>query len=271
MNYPVGSNSGSRWRVRWVASPRLMLLDEPFSALDAGLREATRQSVARVLREAGIATVLVTHDQVEALSFAEKVGVLREGRMVQFGPPQEVYSFPADRDTASLLGDAILLPAHLGDGWVDCALGRIPARVSGRRGTGEIMLRPEQVRLVPEASPPPTSSDPSACHARVMAVEFGGSARAVMLSLKGTQTGPKPALAQANVAERLFNLRTSAMDAPAAGDRGPHCRHRSSPRVCRSRTDRTADGRLEQRGGQIERGEPGQFSSAAMTSVLANV
>ena len=124
--------------------------------------------------------------------------------MVQFGPPPEVYLFPADRDTASLLGDAILLPAHLGDGWVDCALGRIPARISGpRQGTGEIMLRPEQVRLVPEASSGHQLRSigmPRGRHGRGV----GGSVWRRYAKSQGEHKGRKPALAQANVAERLF-------------------------------------------------------------------
>ena len=69
--------------------PRLMLLDEPFSALDTGLRDTMRRTVARVLRAAGTTAILVTHDQAEALSFADQVAVLRQGRLVQFGPPRD--------------------------------------------------------------------------------------------------------------------------------------------------------------------------------------
>ena len=75
-----------------------MLLDEPFSALDAGLREHMRRAVARLLDAARITAVLVTHDQAEALSFADQVAVLRDGRLVQAGTPQELYFRPRQRN-----------------------------------------------------------------------------------------------------------------------------------------------------------------------------
>jgi iron(III) transport system ATP-binding protein len=126
--------------------PRLMLLDEPFSALDTGLRAATRKAVGDVLRAEGIATLLVTHDQAEALAFADKVAVMRAGRLMQFGPPREVYGRPVDPATATFLGEAIILPARIGGGYADCALGRLPAdAANGFAGQATIMLRPEQI------------------------------------------------------------------------------------------------------------------------------
>ncbi len=151
--------------------PRLMLLDEPFSALDAGLRESTRRSVGRVLGDAGVTTILITHDQVEALSFADQVAVLRGGRLIQSGPPREVYLRPRDRETALFLGDAVLLPALVSNGSADCALGRIPTAASSESERAEIMLRPEQLRLLPVASVP--GSD--VCRGLVTSVEFGGT------------------------------------------------------------------------------------------------
>ncbi|BAS07244.1 fe(3+) ions import ATP-binding protein FbpC 1 [Arthrobacter sp. Hiyo4] len=74
--------------------PELMLLDEPFSALDAGLRVATRRAVAKVLNKAGVTTILVTHDQAEALSFADQVAVMRGGKLAQIGNPFVVYTRP---------------------------------------------------------------------------------------------------------------------------------------------------------------------------------
>ena len=159
--------------------PRLMLLDEPFSALDTGLRENMRKAVARVLQNAGITTVLVTHDQAEALSFADQVAVLREGRLVQAGTPQALYLSPRDRETATFLGDAILLPAELGDGFADCALGRIETETNGRRGRAEIMLRPEQLRFSAIAD----LGSATLCAGNVLDVEFGGAVCTVTLAL----------------------------------------------------------------------------------------
>jgi iron(III) transport system ATP-binding protein len=93
--------------------PQLMLLDEPFSALDTGLRAAMRKMVAQLLGEAGITAILVTHDQAEALSFADQLAVMRQGRLVQAGSPQQLYSQPVDEATALFLGEAVILPAHI--------------------------------------------------------------------------------------------------------------------------------------------------------------
>src|SRR5262249_52870972 len=93
--------------------PRLMLLDEPFSALDTGLRASTRKAVARLLRAARVTTILVTHDQQEALSFADQVAVLDGGRLLQVGTPRELYLCPRNPMVAEFMGDAIVLPARL--------------------------------------------------------------------------------------------------------------------------------------------------------------
>ncbi|MBZ5763471.1 MULTISPECIES: ABC transporter ATP-binding protein [Rhizobium] len=159
--------------------PKLMLLDEPFSALDTGLRENMRKAVARVLQTAGITAILVTHDQAEALSFADQVAVLRGGQLVQAGPPQSLYLRPVDRETATFLGDALLLPADLGEGFADCVLGRIVTDAPAQSGPSEIMLRPEQLHLsLAEGAP-----DGTGCRGTVDDIEFGGALCTVTLRL----------------------------------------------------------------------------------------
>ncbi|CAM5775488.1 Fe(3+) ions import ATP-binding protein FbpC [Labrys miyagiensis] len=158
--------------------PRLMLLDEPFSALDTGLRESTRKAVASLLEAEGVTTILVTHDQTEALSFAHQVAVLSEGRLAQAGPPHDLYRRPRDRRTALFLGEAVLMKGEAGVGWVDCALGRLPAGTHGHRGMVEIMLRPEQIKFTPVEQ----DAD-QGCLARVVEIEFGGALRAVTVEL----------------------------------------------------------------------------------------
>lgn len=127
--------------------PELMLLDEPFSALDAGLRVATRRAVAKVLSEAGVTTILVTHDQAEALSFADQVAVMRGGQLAQIGNPFVVYTRPADRATAEFLGDAVILDAWMEGSLATCSLGGIPVRRPPAQGRVQLMLRPEQIRI----------------------------------------------------------------------------------------------------------------------------
>ena len=125
--------------------PALMLLDEPFSALDTGLRASTRKAVAALLSDAGVTTLIVTHDQEEALSIADQVAVMRDGRFTKVGTPQAVYREPNDRFTAEFLGDCVLLPCTVADGVATSALGRLPVRGSVPDGGGTLMLRPEQL------------------------------------------------------------------------------------------------------------------------------
>lgn len=127
--------------------PEVMLLDESFSALDAGLRVATRRTVGAVLRDAGITTVLVTHDQAEALSFADQVAVMRDGRLAQVDSPLEVYTRPVDRATAEFLGDAVMLEAWADGATATCSLGSVPLAPTTHRGRVQLMLRPEQIRV----------------------------------------------------------------------------------------------------------------------------
>jgi len=153
--------------------PRLMLLDESFSALDAGLRVATRRTVAQVLNDARITTVLVTHDQAEALSFADQVAVIRDGILAQVDSPLTVYTRPADRATAEFLGDAVLL-----DAWVDgtvatCSLGRVRVAQPPCQGRCQLMLRPEQIRL----------DDTSPVRGVVLDMEYFGPETTVRLQL----------------------------------------------------------------------------------------
>ncbi|MDK4705048.1 ABC transporter ATP-binding protein [Rhizobium sp. CNPSo 4062] len=181
--------------------PRLMLLDEPFSALDTGLRENMRKAVARVLQIAGITAVLVTHDQAEALSFADQVAVLREGRLIQAGTPQALYLSPRDRETALFLGDAIVLSAELDNGSAKCVLGQIAVDADNRQGRTDIMLRPEQLRL--EAID--ESGAGAACIGKVTEIEFGGAVCAVTV-----------VLSNANGSETL-NIKSSGVGLPEVG------------------------------------------------------
>ena len=169
--------------------PRLMLLDEPFSALDTGLRAATRKAVAQLLTSAGITTILVTHDQSEALSFADQVAVMRAGQLVQVGTPMALYLHPHDPATARFLGETIVLPAQLAQGWADCALGRIAVNQPGHQGAAQIMLRPEQLQLT---EVPRQSVDGLACFGEVTDIDFGGPVCVVSVRLRGAAASDTP-------------------------------------------------------------------------------
>lgn len=152
-HWPHEISGGQQQRVALARAlaqqPALMLLDEPFSALDTGLRASTRKATADLLAEAGVASILVTHDQNEALSFASQVAVMRQGRFTQVGTPFEVYSQPVDEATALFLGDALVLPAQLSAGRARCTLGELPTDNPQANGQGRVMLRPEQVLITP--------------------------------------------------------------------------------------------------------------------------
>nr|WP_202884936.1 ABC transporter ATP-binding protein [Actinopolymorpha cephalotaxi] len=133
--------------------PSIVLLDEPFSALDPELRMATREAVAAALAHERATVVLVTHDRAEALSFADQVAIMHDGRLTQVGPPADVYRAPLDRRSAVSLGEACFLPGVLDNGVVTCALGALPVPDAAGSGPCEVLLRPEQLRLgEPDAS-----------------------------------------------------------------------------------------------------------------------
>ncbi|MFN2565887.1 MAG: ABC transporter ATP-binding protein, partial [Gemmatimonadaceae bacterium] len=99
-----------------VIEPRVLLLDEPLSNLDPTLREATRDELRAMLRRLGVTALFVTHDQEDAFAIADRVAVLREGRLLQVGAPEELYERPASRPVAEFIGRATLLPAEwIGD------------------------------------------------------------------------------------------------------------------------------------------------------------
>jgi iron(III) transport system ATP-binding protein len=154
-HWPHEISGGQQQRVALARAlaqePVLMLLDEPFSALDTGLRAATRKTTADLLAHAGVASILVTHDQHEALSFASQIAVIREGRFTQVGSPAEVYSQPVDEATALFLGDALMLSAQVNNGFAHCDLGVIPVSHPQLSGERRVMLRPEQIVISPDS------------------------------------------------------------------------------------------------------------------------
>ena len=133
--------------------PDVLCLDEPFSALDASLRTRLRGEVREVLARTGTTTILVTHDQEEALSIADRVAVVRDGRVVQVDTPGDLYGHPADLDTARFVGEAVELQAQaVADDRVSCALGEVTVTPSTGAGPGTLVLRPEQLAVAPEGS-----------------------------------------------------------------------------------------------------------------------
>ncbi len=151
---PVQLSGGQQQRVALgralVFNPSALLLDEPLSALDAATRTTMRDEIRRIQREHGIASLLITHDQDEALSLADRVVVMRDGRIVQDAPPRAIYDAPADAFVANFVGRANLLDATVaGPDAVDTAIGRL---LTGEHGcaTGaamRLLVRPERIEI----------------------------------------------------------------------------------------------------------------------------
>ncbi|WP_129662522.1 ABC transporter ATP-binding protein [Phytoactinopolyspora endophytica] len=141
--------------------PAVLLLDEPFSNLDAALRTRVRTEMHQLLAELGITTIFVTHDQEEAFVLGDDVAVIRDGRIVQHGPPTAVYACPADRWVAEFVGDANLVEGSLSGTFVATVLGRFPvscvmpadaleARSEPRPEAVDVLVRPESLLLTPD-------------------------------------------------------------------------------------------------------------------------
>lgn len=147
--YPHQLSGGQQQRVALARAlapkPRLLLLDEPFSGLDADLRQQLAQDVAAILRTEQIAALLVTHDQQEAFVLADQIGVLSAGRLLQWDTPLNLYHQPVSAAVAAFVGDSHWLTATVDQhGIAHCALGSQAVRMAA--GTYQLLLRPEDVR-----------------------------------------------------------------------------------------------------------------------------
>jgi iron(III) transport system ATP-binding protein len=147
---PFELSGGQQQRVALARAlapkPDLILLDEPFSNLDAGLRGQVRAEVRQILRRVGATVIFVTHDQEEALSLADEVAVMMDGRLVQVDTPHKLYHRPVNRRVAEFVGEANFLPGQANNGAVTCELGQFSSD-GLHRGAVEVMLRPEHLQL----------------------------------------------------------------------------------------------------------------------------
>jgi iron(III) transport system ATP-binding protein len=187
-----------------VVEPDILLLDEPLSNLDAKLRERMRSELKQLQRRTGITFIYVTHDQAEALALSDRIAVIHEGRLQQYGSPYEVYARPANRIVADFMGNVNLLPAQIvatQNGTARLLVagalsveGPLPAGLS----TGDdvdVAVRPEDVLLAP-----PSAGDASGAPAQVTEHTFLGSINEYYVTLGNdqalrVQTHPKDAFA----------------------------------------------------------------------------
>ncbi|MBK6336263.1 MAG: ABC transporter ATP-binding protein [Betaproteobacteria bacterium] len=163
-----------------VFEPRALLLDEPLSALDAATRLTMRDEIRRIQKRQNIASLLITHDQDEALSLADRVAVLRDGRLVQVATPQEIYDHPADAFVANFVGRANLIDGEVvaGDA-VDTPIGRlaVPARSQPPGTRVRLLVRPE--RILPQ----PAAGGENVFAAAVVHDRFFGANREIELAV----------------------------------------------------------------------------------------
>jgi putative spermidine/putrescine transport system ATP-binding protein len=174
---PSQLSGGQRQRVAMARAiapkPRLLLLDEPLSALDKALRVDMQIELKRIQREVGITTIFVTHDQEEALSLSDSIGILKDGRLIRHGPPRAVYHAPGDAFTARFLGEANILSGSVEAGGLRLADGALVPGI-----TAQIAVRPEALQL--SAVPLP-----GALRARIVSRVFGGAMGTVVMEWQG--------------------------------------------------------------------------------------
>ncbi len=223
--FPHELSGGQQQRValaRALApSPEVILLDEPFSNLDATLRASVRAEVRHVLKEAGATAIFVTHDQEEALSMADELAVMVAGRVVQVGAPHEVYGMPTDTRVAALVGEANFFKGVVREQIAITPLGDMPAPGLSD-GPIEVMVRPESVRLARADDSPAT----------IVEAEFYGHdqlVRAVLAdgtSVEARLLGPRPELSigsavRATIAGGVHFFRDGRPVLAPAGERRP--------------------------------------------------
>ncbi|MEE8444421.1 MAG: ABC transporter ATP-binding protein [Alphaproteobacteria bacterium] len=176
--YPHMLSGGQQQRVALARAlapgPEVVLLDEPFSGLDARLRDKVRDHTLHALKESGAATLMVTHDAEEAMFMGDRIAVMRAGRIVQTGTPDELYGVPAEAYVAELFGEVNRLEAAVAGGTVDTPFGRLPAHGMADGDTAQILIRPEALSL---------SASPGKPEARVIAARMLGRTSLVHLSV----------------------------------------------------------------------------------------
>jgi iron(III) transport system ATP-binding protein len=154
--YPHELSGGQQQRVALARAlapaPELVLLDEPWSNVDPFLRDTLRAEVAEIIRPLGVTVVLVTHDREEAFSLADRIALMRDGKVVQEGTAEELYFTPASRWAAEFVGAANVLPGVVVDGRVRTAIGAFPANGASLRSDAQVLVRPELLELEPDAA-----------------------------------------------------------------------------------------------------------------------
>ncbi|MDP1602065.1 MAG: ABC transporter ATP-binding protein, partial [Legionella sp.] len=163
-----------------VFQPKVLLLDEPLSALDRNLREEMQVELRRLHRTIGTTMIMVTHDQEEALTLSDRVAVMNNGKLVQVGAPRDIYDRPATKFVASFVGQSHLLPIAVKDGEAYLAGNAIPTQHPVKIDDAFLLIRPERLLLASANAAP---ADAIVFDSMVKDVAFRGDAMLVVVSL----------------------------------------------------------------------------------------
>ena len=187
---PHALSGGQRQRVALaraiVTRPRVLLLDEPLSALDKALRSEMQVELRRIQREVGITTIFVTHDQEEALTLSDQIGILRAGRLVRSGAPRNLYHVPQDRFTASFLGEANFFDGKPEQGGLRLASGTLlPWPGQKVEGIATLAVRPEEMTI--SAAGPAHGNETCAISGELVRISFSGPTALCLVRGEGQQ------------------------------------------------------------------------------------
>lgn len=186
--FPHQLSGGQQQRVALARAlapqPELILLDEPFSALDEHLRQQIRHDMLQALRQSGASAIFVTHDRDEALRYADKIAVIQQGKILQIDTPRTLYWSAQHFTTAAFIGESIVLPAErINAHTAICQLGQVPVQNKAKGCTsGRILFRPEQFSLV---KMPQNST--TCFTALVKKLEFKGRTTAIQISINNCE------------------------------------------------------------------------------------
>lgn len=188
--FPHMLSGGQQQRVALARAlapqPRLMLLDEPFSGLDVQLRQEVRDQTLHVLKRAGTATVMVTHDPEEAMFMADRIVLMHRGRIQQVGAPEELYYRPVGAFVASFFGEINRIRARVQAGRVETVLGDFSSGGLTEDEEVQVLIRPEAIKLLP----PESHAGSNRAAGRVVDAKFLGRSSLVHLSVANGQ-GPE--------------------------------------------------------------------------------
>ena len=177
-SYPHMLSGGECQRVAlaraMAPTPRILLMDEPFSSLDSRLRDDVRRHTLDFVRKSGTTTVIVTHDPDEAMRIGDRIALLDGGRLLQFGPPEELYSHPNTLTTARFFSDVTALPGTCQGGRLETPLGSFSAPAFGAGTQAIACVRPQHWRV---------ASRPTRIPATVVCSEFCGESRRLLLNV----------------------------------------------------------------------------------------